>query len=251
MLPEPSFSWLHWLYVLFRDNDEKALFLLLLIEEAGVPLPMPGDLLIMFAGYRAATGEMTVLESGLASTLAVLMGSTILYSLSNRFGHGLLFRYGRLVHLDERRLKLIESWIQKRGPIMVLVGRLTPGLRTPTSIMAGVFRIPFPQFLLFAGLSALLWSCFWLGLGFYGGRTLMPLVRQYTHYSYYAAGILASLVAVGLLAYRWWGAGLKRGAGKTKGPVPAGSLAEAAAGVSPDGIAGFSTTPPEKAETTR
>ncbi len=188
-------SWFHWLYLLVRHNDEKALFLLLLVEEAGVPLPMPGDVVIMFAGYRASQGEMGVLEAALAVTLAVQLGSTILYLLSRRLGHTLLFKYGRFIHLDEEKLKKVERWIHLRGPVMVLIGRLTPGLRTPTSIMSGLFEIPFHQFLFFTTLSALIWSGLWLTLGYFFGTKLIPITRQFHSPALYLVVAVALLVA--------------------------------------------------------
>ncbi len=205
MLPEPFLSWLHALYVLLRENDEKALFLLLLIEEAGVPLPfVPGDVLIMFAGYRASTGEMGVVEAILVAIPAVQLGSTLLYTLSRKFGHALLFKFGRYIHLDEAKLNRIERWIQRRGPVMVLIGRLTPGMRTPTSVMAGVFEVPFSRFLLFTTLSAVLWGVFWLSLGYFAGNSLLPLVRRYhTQLSLVAFGAAAVAVMVGLVVMRW------------------------------------------------
>ena len=192
---------LHALFVLLQQNDEKALFLLLLIEETGVPLPAPGDLVILFAGYRASMGQMGVLEACLAVTLAVMMGSTILYTLSRKFGHIVLFKYGKLVHLDEEKLTKVERWIHKHGPVMVLVGRLTPGLRTPTSIMAGVFEVPFLQFLFYATLSAVMWSGFWLGLGYFFGRRLVPLVRHFDKSGYVV--FAAVILFIAWLLFRW------------------------------------------------
>ena len=86
---------------------------------------------------------------------------------------------------------------------MVLVGRLTPGLRTPTSIMAGVFGIPFRHFLFFATLAAAVWGTFWLLLGFFGGRTLIPLVRR-LHPPLYMVVAALLVLAAALLFYRWW-----------------------------------------------
>lgn len=194
MIPEPFLSWLHALFILLRQNDEKALFLLLLLEETGVPLPAPGDVVILFAGYRASMGEMGVLEASVAVTLAVMMGSTILYTVSRKFGHIILFKYGKLIHLDESKLAKVEGWIHEHGPIMVLIGRLTPGLRTPTSIMAGVFEVPFPQFLLFTTLSALIWSGFWLGSGFFFGKKLVPLVRHFDKSGYIVLAAVILLI---------------------------------------------------------
>ncbi len=202
-MPDQLLAWLHNLLVLIRENDEKALFLLLLVEEAGVPLPAPGDVVIMFSGYRASMGEMGIVEAAVAVTLAVQMGSTILYMLSRRVGHSILYKYGRFIHLDEGKLQKVERWIVQHGPVMVLVGRLTPGLRTPTSIMAGVFEIPFRSFLLYTTLSALIWSGFWLASGYYFGKRMLPLI-QYLHYSSYAgvAIILAAIVWISLQVRR-------------------------------------------------
>ncbi|MHB0868284.1 MAG: DedA family protein [Chloroflexota bacterium] len=202
MLLDQLVHWIEPLYLLLRHNDEKALFLLLLVEEAGVPLPMPGDVVIMFAGYRASQGLIGVLEAALAVTTAVQLGSTVLYLLARRLGHSLLFRYGRFVHLDPRKLEKAERWIQQRGPVMVLVGRLTPGLRTATSIMAGVFEVPFHQFLFFTTLSALIWSVFWLALGYFFGMKLLPLAR-YLHSPLLYAGLLLALLVAGT-AFLWW-----------------------------------------------
>lgn len=195
-------AWIVWLYELLRDNDQKALFILLLIEEAGVPLPVPGDIVIMFAGYQASTGRIGLVEAGLTATLAVLMGSAILYTLSRRFGHALLFRYGRLIHLDQRQLDRVESWIRERGAIMVLAGRLTPGLRTPTSIMAGMFEIPYHQFAVYTSLAALGWSGFWLALGYFFGNSLIPVVERLHPPAYVLVATIA--LAAAIAGVYWW-----------------------------------------------
>lgn len=195
MFPEPFVSWAHAIAVFLQENDEKALFLLLLIEEAGVPLPAPGDLVIMFAGYRASRGEMSVFEAALAVTLAVQLGSTILYMLSRKVGHTLLFKYGRFIHMDQAKLEKVEGWIVQHGPVMVLVGRLTPGLRTPTSIMAGVFEVPFQHFFAYATLAALTWSGFWLASGYFFGKKMLPILQYFHYTSYFVLALLAAAIA--------------------------------------------------------
>ncbi|MGE5619988.1 MAG: DedA family protein [Sphingomonadaceae bacterium] len=202
MIPDQLAHWIQQLYLLLHNNDEKAFFLILMLEEAGIPLPMPGDVVIMFAGYRASQGLIGVLEAALAVTIGVQSGSTILYLISRRLGHSLLFKYGRLIHLDARKLEMAEKWIQRRGPVMVLAGRLTPGLRIPTSIMAGVFEIPFHQFLLYTTLSAVIWSVFWLALGYYFGMSLLPLVGR-LHSPVLYAGLALPLLLVGAVVAFW------------------------------------------------
>ena len=201
MLPEPFGSWFHTLFTLLRENDGKALFLLLLIEEAGVPLPAPGDMVIMLAGYRASEGQMDLLEAVLAVMFAVQLGSTILYLLSRRLGHLILVKFGRFIHLDQAKLDKVERWIQERGAIMVLVGRLTPGLRTPTSIMSGIFEIPFHQFLFFTTVAAVVWGAVWLSLGYFFGRSLLPLTSPLHNPELYL-GIGAGVLLIWAAIYR-------------------------------------------------
>jgi membrane protein DedA with SNARE-associated domain len=203
-------SWMQSLYVLLQSlyeliagNDEKAVFLILLVEEAGIPLPAPGDLVIMYAGYRAAAGEMGLIEAVLAVTVSVQMGSTILYLISRRVGPPLLYRYGRFVRLDRDRIDALESWIQRHGPVVVLAGRLTPGLRITTSIAAGAFRIPFPQFLLFTTMAAGIWGVFWLVLGYFFGSSLLPVLEA-AHKSPVFLVAAVATVFTGLSAYWWW-----------------------------------------------
>jgi membrane protein DedA with SNARE-associated domain len=196
-------SLLQSLYELVASADHWAVFLILLIEEAGIPLPAPGDLVIMYAGYRAAVGEMGLLEAALAVTVSVQMGSTILYLIARRLGPPLLYRYGRFIRLSDERLATIEEWIHSHGPAVVLVGRLTPGLRISTSIAAGAFRIPFPQFLFYTTLAAVIWGIFWLFLGYFFGASLLPLVER-AHRSPLGLLVVVGTVLAVLAGYLWW-----------------------------------------------
>jgi membrane protein DedA with SNARE-associated domain len=77
----------------YGANELLGLFLFLFIEEAGVPLWfLPGDVLVMLAGSRPGRTPGSVAMILLAATAGVSIGSSLLY----------------------------------------LVGRLVPGLRTPS-----------------------------------------------------------------------------------------------------------------------
>lgn len=167
----PSLSWLHDLAQLllhfFQTHQLPTLFALLVVEEAGVPIPIPGDTLIMLAG--AQSHAKTVSESVavlLVSTLAVFLGSSLLYAVMRRGGRPLLARYGKLFHLSPQRLERMERWFRRRGRVALVVGRLVPGLRIPTTAMAGLTAVPYPEYAITAAIAAALWSggYFWLGL---------------------------------------------------------------------------------------
>ena len=140
------------------------------IEEAGIPIPIPGDTLVMLAGTQKPHTLGHAVEVIGVSTLAVLLGSSLLFLVVRQGGRPLLVRYGKYILLDERRLERVEDWFRRRGPPAIVVGRLIPGLRIPTTIMAGVSGMPFHEYALTAAIAGLIWSTFYYLVGNALGR---------------------------------------------------------------------------------
>ena len=61
-----------------------ALFLALFLEELGVPLPVPGDLLLLFAGYLVGRGAMRIDLAVLVGVVAAFGGASLLYLATRR-----------------------------------------------------------------------------------------------------------------------------------------------------------------------
>ena len=150
---------------LIGNHNYLALFLLILVEEAGCPLPLPGESLIIYAGSRIARHEMSVARVFGAVVPASAIGCTILYFLARTGGRALIRRVGGRVHLDEAKLDKMEAVAKRFGPAAVLIGRLTPGIRVPTDIAAGIFRIKFAYYLPFALLATCIRLAFFLYVG--------------------------------------------------------------------------------------
>lgn len=71
----------------FDVHQLPALFVLLLLEEAGIPIPIPGDTLIMLAGTQSHTKLLR--ESILVvcvSCIATILGSSVLFGVMRRGG---------------------------------------------------------------------------------------------------------------------------------------------------------------------
>lgn len=151
---------------LIEQYDEWAITLFVLIEEAGLPLPVPGDVAMLMAGYRVAQGEMSLPWILFLLELATFVGASILYWLGARGGRPLLYRYGRYLHCDRPKLDRIEAWLQKRGLMAILVGRIIPGLRIVTPLAAGAFGVPYRTFVpaLMAGSSVYILTLVLLGM---------------------------------------------------------------------------------------
>ena len=155
----------HAVLQLLHTYGVAALFALLLVEEAGIPLPAPGDTLIALAGAQPHRTLPYTIEVLTACTLAVFLGSSALYWLMRVGGHSFIARYGRYLRLSQQRLDQIERWIEKRGTLAIILGRLIPGLRIPTTVMCGLTGVPYRVYGPSAALAGLIWSAIYYALG--------------------------------------------------------------------------------------
>lgn len=152
-----------------------ALFLLLLVEEAGVPLPLPGDTLVMYSAYQAHHGHFNgfgVLASAIGGAFT---GSVILYFVALKGGHRLLLRYGRYIHLHPKRIERMERRFRRWGIWAIIVARMVPGLRIATTAMAGVFAIPPKTFLIADFIGICIWAVVYYILGIAVGESYVRL----------------------------------------------------------------------------
>jgi membrane protein DedA with SNARE-associated domain len=182
-------------------------FVLILIEEMGVPVPVPGDFLMLGLGVHAREGRVPLWQALLVMELATVIGASVLYVVAARAGRDLVYRYGRYIHLTPARLDQAESWLRRRGAVAIVLGRVTPGLRMATVIACGVFGVPFWRFLPSLALGAFLYILTYTLLGFFVGQPML-LAMEGIHLP---LGLLGSLVPLVLLVV--WIARARRGLG--------------------------------------
>src|SRR3546814_7335227 len=135
--------------------------LLLMLVENLFP-PMPSELIMPFAGYEAANGVFTLPLVILAGSAGSLVGVWFWYELARWLGADRLrvfaARHGRLLTMSPRDLDRADRWFDKHDRIIVLVGRLIPGIRTLISVPAGVFGMGRSSFLLYSAVGTLIRS---------------------------------------------------------------------------------------------
>jgi membrane protein DedA with SNARE-associated domain len=162
----------HAIVDLLRHHDVLALSVLIFLEEMGIPLPLPGNFLLMYLGMQASHSRLNAGQVVVMMTLASTLGSIVLYCIAERVGRPALLRWGRYLGLEQKRVARIETWLARYGSATIGIGRLVPGLRTPTSAVGGIFDIPFRIFIPFTALAGFLWTAFWLVMGSILGRQL-------------------------------------------------------------------------------
>jgi len=141
------------------------LFAIILVEEGGFPLPVPGDLFIAAMGFLAFQGQASFVPTAAVVTSATVVGAGFLYVVSRKLGRPLLLRMARRFGYDQAREARVEAWIGRRGPVAIVVGRLIPGLRIVMTVAAGALRVDGRVFVLGTTAAGVVWATlyFWAG----------------------------------------------------------------------------------------
>src|SRR5205823_1967408 len=181
-----------------NEHGLLAAFVFLLIEEAGVPVPVPGDVLMLILGLHAREGSVPLWQAVAATWLGTIIGSTFLYFASRMAGRSLVYRYGRFIRLTPERLDKTEQWLKHHGSRAVFLGRLVPGLRIVTAVACGVFEVPFRAYFPAMSLGALMYILVYTLLGYFLGPPVLSLLEK-IHIPF---GLLGSLVPLTLIL--WW-----------------------------------------------
>jgi membrane protein DedA with SNARE-associated domain len=177
------------------------LFAVILAEEAGVPLPIPGDLFIAAMGFMAHRGAASFAPTAAVVTGATVLGASILYLLSRHAGRGLILKVARRFGYTEAREQRLEAWLAARGAVAVVVGRLIPGLRIVMTVVAGALRLRRTVFVAGTAVAGVVWATlyFWLGWALGAGYQRLagdvPLERLWP---------VAAALALALAGALWW-----------------------------------------------
>jgi membrane protein DedA with SNARE-associated domain len=139
-------------------------FAIVALESAGVPLP--GETALLTAAVFAGKGDLNILAVIAAAAAAAIFGDNCGYWVGRKFGFPLLFRYGRVLRVDEGKLKVAQFLFLRHGGKIVFFGRFVAILRTFAAFLSGVNKLPWPRFLLFNALGGVVWATLF-GLGGY------------------------------------------------------------------------------------
>lgn len=176
--------------------------LFLFLEEAGVPLPVPGDVIIAYTGYRLSVNPSGpgIWQAFIAAQLAALSGATILFFLSRRWGQALVLKLGRFVFLKEKHIRRAERMFARFGILAIIVGRHIPGLRIPVTVFAATSGVSYPTFIASTFISTSAWILFYLILGRRIGASFHAQLHQYIGVSILVVvGIIGIVIALHLI----------------------------------------------------
>jgi membrane protein DedA with SNARE-associated domain len=186
----------HLLPDFIRHYGYAAVFLLMWVETF---LPIfPSEMVMPLGGLIASQGKLSLVGVAIAGALGSITGAVTWYWIARALGYGrfrnLITRYGRITTVTPHEVDRLQHWFERLGTIMVLIGRIIPGVRTAVSIPAGLVRMPFPRFFLLSAIGALFSAAVLAGAGW--------LLRDhYDRVEHYLGPVTTGIVAAAVLLW--------------------------------------------------
>jgi membrane protein DedA with SNARE-associated domain len=192
-----------------------AVFFLMLVDAV---FPAASELVMLYAGAVAAGvfasahhvslfgakvgyGFGAFVVMALAGTLGYLAGSLLGWWIGRYGGRPLLERRGRWFHLTPDKLDRAERWFDRWGNAGVLVGRVTPVVRSFVSIPAGVFEMRLAPYTIYTLIGSAIWAFAIAGAGYGLGSSYESFNRGFRYVEY--AVVAGVLLGAAYLVYRW------------------------------------------------
>lgn len=199
---------------LIGDYGLYAVFLLMAIDAV---LPAASELVMVYAGALAAgafagqnvtlfgheisSGGWAYVAMALAGTLGYLAGSIAGWAIGVYGGRPLLERRGRWFHLTPQKLDRAERWFDRWDDLAVLIGRVTPVIRSFVSIPAGIFRMPLGRYTILTLIGSAVWAFALAGVGYALGASYERFHHDFRFVDYAVGAIVVALAVY--LVVRW------------------------------------------------
>jgi membrane protein DedA with SNARE-associated domain len=182
-----------------RDYGYWAVFLGILLENLGVPLP--GETITIAGGFLAGSGELNywyVLASAIAGAT---VGGNFGYAIGRYGGWPLLLKLGKIFRFREEQLFDLKQKFSENAAKAVFLGRFIALLRIFASPLAGIAEMPFLQFSFFNILGAASWASVMVSLSYFLGQvvSLEKLVAWAAQFA-----VVALLLTVAWIAIPIW-----------------------------------------------
>ena len=151
-----------WLQTLLSNDGYEAIFLVMFLNNAG--LPIPGNTFLLATGFLAGTGTLSFWPAAGIATGACFMGTNCGYWLGRRYGRHWLqhIHWFRLTH---QRIRHMEHFFKRYGAKGVFFARFVTFLHPVIGLLAGLGKTPGRPFLLYNLIGSALYVVLYIGAG--------------------------------------------------------------------------------------
>lgn len=175
------------------------LFLLVLLQQAGVPYPITPILIV--AGAVSVHGHLHApAVIGIATTAAIL-ADVGWYTAGYRLGGRALKALCMLSLSPDSCVSETERWFGRFGTRVLLVAKFVPGLGLVSTAMAGVVRAGLNGFFLYDVAGNLLWAGVAVGVGILFHDAVGDVLNTLAEFGYWGVALVVAAV-VGFVAVK-------------------------------------------------
>src|SRR5271170_3275108 len=164
------------------------LFILVMSESAGVPIP--GETALIAAAVLASRGKLKIELVIPLAAAAAIVGDNIGYLIGREGGRWLLERPGRFYRQRQQVLETGEPFFERHGPKAVFFGRFILGLRVWASWLAGATHMPWHSFAFWNACGGIAWATGVGLLAYFLGNSAGNVIQAFGLY-----GLAAFLLA--------------------------------------------------------
>jgi membrane protein DedA with SNARE-associated domain len=152
-----------------------AVAVILLLENAG--LPLPGETVLLLAsGLAFSEHRLRLPFIIVVATAAATLGDNLGFVIGHYGGRPLLERYGKVFRISAATINKGEELFRRYGASAIMVARFIAGMRIIAGPLAGVLRMPWRKFAIFNFLGAILWVTVISCVGYLFGQHWEELV---------------------------------------------------------------------------
>lgn len=176
-----------------------ALFLIVMLESGGVPLP--GETALIAAGVLASSGKLDITAVIAVAAVAAIVGDNLGYWIGRTGGRRLLERSRRVSRFSERTLPWAEDFFRRHGPKTIFLARFFSILRVTAAWMAGVSRMHWWTFFAWNAAGGICWALLVGLVSYFAGQAAADAI---SHYGLIAGAAIAAVALAGLVAFHFW-----------------------------------------------
>jgi membrane protein DedA with SNARE-associated domain len=178
-----------------------AILTVIVLQEIGVPNPVPVELLVFFTGYLSYKGMLYLPLVIITAIAADLTGAAILYIIFYSSGFFLIKNRPRWLPVSEEKIRRFQEKINKGGWSSIFLFRLVSLTRGYAAVISGLLHINMRVYVPTVIVAAITWTAFYAILGFILGSSSNILFSDTEHFKFILFAILFVVLCISILVW--------------------------------------------------
>ena len=176
-----------------------ALFVIVMLESGGVPLP--GETALVAAAIFASRGNLNIAEVIAVAAAAAIVGDNLGYWLGRTGGRRLLERFGPLHRWSKPGIEWSEKFFEQHGGKTIFIARFVAVLRVTAAWLAGISQMTWWRFFAWNAAGGICWATLVGLVAYYAGHAAADAIG---HYGLYGGAAVVLVGAAALVGLHFW-----------------------------------------------